>query len=128
MNNDTELKEKAFFCPTCGSASVNAPMLAGAEASCNTCTWRGPTHELALLRFDHGMGSPEQVAHNFMIEVRNLLTKNFAMEMGRMLMKWGFMPANETKLFARYMGAIARGISTAIVQERQAIDKERGHG
>jgi hypothetical protein len=48
--------------------------------------------------------------------------------MVRLLAAWGFLEELEPKAAARYIAAVAKGIVTAIADERQAIERERIHG
>jgi ribosomal protein L37AE/L43A len=35
------MKDFAYFCPACGTASVEASGLAGGVAKCDVCKWEG---------------------------------------------------------------------------------------
>ena len=131
-NPNNATPDKAWFCPACGSASVTASSLAGGAASCNTCTWRGAVEDLPTFFFTHDMGTPEEVFHAFFGDVRKLLGKHFATQIGQMLIKWGFMDAPDGKnnakvgrVLSRYVGSISRAAVTAIIAEREAMEKEK---
>lgn len=116
-------KTKAVFCPQCGAASVDRSLLGG-TASCKVCDWSGPEHELAAMPFEHGYGNDQELARAFFLDVRKLLGERFALEVGRMLMRWGFLPVAEPRLLARYLSAAARAIVQSIFEERTKLEKE----
>jgi hypothetical protein len=124
--------DKGSFCPACGSAQIESSELGG-PAKCLTCTWSGPSSQLNVYRFDHGHGSKEEVLLHFARDVRALLGKEMSLELGKLLLKWGFvsLPGNdkdEQKLFsrtvARYIGGAAQAIAKSVVETRAAIEKE----
>jgi len=118
--------DKASFCPACGCADVTTSTLAGGEASCNVCGWKGRVEDLAVFHFSHEMGSAEEVFRNFFLDVRSLITKSSAQQIGQLLLKWGFIDAPvDRKVFARYLGGIAQGIAKGVFETRQAIEKEK---
>jgi hypothetical protein len=133
-NPNNQPRDKGYFCPACGGANIVASALAGGDAKCNVCTWRGRVEELATFHFTHDMGSPEEVFKAFANDMRKILSRDFATVMGQMLIKWGFMDPPDPKTharivrtLARYMGAIAQGVCNAIIAERQKIEVEE-HG
>jgi hypothetical protein len=120
--------DKLYFCPACGSASVHASPLTGGNAACNICSWTGTTQELAALPFQHALGGPDDVYRAFFLDVRALLSKDFAIAIAHLLKKWGFLEELDPRVLARYIAAIAKGLATAVAEERQTIEKERIHG
>jgi hypothetical protein len=129
--NDNNPDDKARFCATCGSAYLTASELAGGEASCTVCGWKGRVEDLATFRFSHGMGSQEEVFRLFFLDIRKLLSKQFAQDAGVMLIKWGFIDAPDKKnvaavqqKFARYIAVIAKSIAEGVVRTRADIEKE----
>jgi hypothetical protein len=130
--NDTKPNAKALFCAGCGSADVTTPTLAGGVASCNVCGWKGAVEELAVFHFTHDLGSPEQVFQQFFLELRKLLSREFAQGIGQLLIKWGFLeqptPKNLSTVqqhLGRYVGGIAKAIAESVVKTRAAIEKEK---
>jgi hypothetical protein len=133
-NPNNQPTDKGYFCPSCGGANVTASALAGGDAKCNICTWKGRVEELATFHFTHDMGSPEEVFKAFFMDMRKVLARDFATVMGQMLIKWGFMDAPDkqnhariVRVLNRYMGAIARAVCEAIIAERQKMEREK-HG
>jgi hypothetical protein len=129
LNSATQ--DKAWFCPGCSSASIEASELGG-KAKCTTCTWTGTVDDLVTYRFTHGHASKEEILHHFALDVRNLLSKQIALEFGKMLLKWGFVSlptdSRDNKKFsqtiARYLGGAAQAIAKSVVETRAAIEKE----
>ena len=132
--NGANSTDKAWFCSTCGSADVSASELAGGEATCNVCGWKGKVDDLATFRFSHGMNSPDEVFRMFFLDVRKMLAAGLAQDIGQMLIKWGFLetpsPKNAVAVqrrLARYIAAIAKGIVDSIVRTRAEIEREQHH-
>lgn len=124
--------DRAWFCPACGCADVTASSLAGGNAKCNVCTWAGTVEELPTFLFTHDMGTPEEVFRAFFVDTRKLLGQHFATQFGHMLIKWGFLEAPNgknhavvVKTLSRYVGVITKAVVTAVVTERQAMEKEK---
>lgn len=133
-NDNKKPNDKAAFCAACGSADVNTSSLAGGEASCNVCGWKGRVEDLAIFHFTHDMGDPEAVFRQFFLEIRKLLSMQFAKDVGLMLIKWGFIEeptpknlASVQKMLARYVAGIAKAIAESIAKTRSDIEKET-HG
>lgn len=116
-------KAKAVFCPNCGAATVDRNLV-GQTASCRVCDWSGPEHELAALPFEHGFGGDEELARAFFLDVRKLLGQSFAIEIGRVLHRWGFLPVVDPRLLARYVSAAARAVVQSVFDERTKLEKE----
>jgi hypothetical protein len=130
--NENSSTDVARFCPACGSADVVTSTLAGGDAACNVCSWKGQVEDLHAFRFSHDLGTPEEVFRLFFLDIRKLLSRQFATEIGRLLIKWGFMDAPTAKNaalvqahLARYVGSIGRAIAESVVQTRAEIEKER---
>lgn len=119
------LKDKSFFCPTCQSPLVTASVLAGGDASCEACKWKGPNTELLGYKFESGFDSPEAILRAFAQDVKMLMAKNgTGIEIGRLIIKWGLVSKMDVPTLSRYVGAVARGIASAVLEERRAIEKE----
>lgn len=131
-NPNHQATDKAWFCPACASADITASTLAGGDAQCNTCTWKGAVEELPTFHFTHDMGTPEEVFRSFFLDVRKLLGQNFATQIGHTLIKWGFLeppdPKNHqaiVRTLSRYVGVITKAVVVAIIEERKAMEKEK---
>ena len=123
---NTGPNDKGRFCPTCGGADIVASELAGGDASCSICDWKGKVEELATFHFSHDMGSAEQVFQNFFLDVRAIFSSQRLTEIGKVLLKWGFLDLPiDKKLFARYIGAMAKAMTKAIFDTRKEVEKER---
>ena len=133
-NLNAATTDKAWFCPGCNSASVEASEMGG-TAKCRTCNWTGTVEDLLTYRFTHGHASKEEIFHHFSLDVRNLLSRQVAIELGKLLLKWGFvaLPAltrdnpKFSKAVARYIGAAAQAIAKSVVETRAVIESE-DHG
>jgi hypothetical protein len=130
MNNT---KEFSYFCPKCGSPSLEISQLAGGDASCKACKWKGQREDLAAMPIQHTMGSPEQILSAFTGEMMTMLAKFAATPIISMLNKWGFLSdandqENLKKLAARYMKSIGIAATKAVFEERETIEKEKVRG
>lgn len=130
-NDNLGMNDRALFCAVCGAADVTSSGLAGGEAGCNVCGWKGRVEELAALPFQHDMGSTDEVYRRFFLDLRKLLSTGFATDVGKVLIKWGFMEEPTAKNMkqvqqhlARYIAGIAKALATSIVQTRAEIEKE----
>lgn len=132
-DNASRPNDKARFCATCGGADITTSALAGGEASCNICGWKGAVEELATFHFSHDLGSPEEVFKHFFLDIRKLLGV-LATPLAITLVKWGFLeqPTAATaavvqKDLARYVAGIAKAIAESVTKTRADIEKERHH-
>jgi len=122
------MTEKSFFCPSCHSPMVKLSVLAGGEASCDGCGWKGDNKQLLGHEFDSGFTNPEEILKAFANDVKMLLARNgVGVELGRLILKWGFVQTVDAATLTRYMIAVARGIASAVMEERRTQEKERLH-
>ena len=126
---DLQDSSTAYFCPECGSPSLDLPLLTGGPATCKACKWTGKSQALLGLPFTHEHGTDESIALSLMSDLRVLLSKDLAVPFGRFLLKWGFLdnPIKPAQM-GRYLAAIATAVIKTIVEERQKMDMERGSG
>jgi hypothetical protein len=123
---------QGWFCPSCGGADVTASALAGGDARCNICSWKGKVEDMPTFHFSHDGGTPEEVLKRFFMDVRKLLAdRQFATAIGLMLIKWGFLtqPDSRTaaefgKHLSRYVGEAAKAIVQSVLKTRRDIEKE----
>ena len=121
----------AYFCGRCGSPSLDISELVG-TAKCNACDWAGSTGDLAAMPIEHEFGSSEKVIQALMGDMRVLLAKHLASPLLHFLMKWGFLgnknTANMRHEVGRYLAAMSRAMLTAVIEERQKMEKEKHNG
>lgn len=126
MNSNTTTTT-AYFCPECGSPSVTYGTLAGSQASCAACSWVGSVEGLLAHVFSHEHGTPDDVTQAFVNDVRRMYALT-AVDLGRLLLKWGFIGSADPKLLGRYIAAMAIASVTALLETRAALEKERLRG
>jgi len=135
-SNDNSLNDKVYLCPTCGSAAVNAAtILAGGASLCKKCGWEGKLEDLAVVPFGHDFESPEKMLHALALDLRGVMAGGFAVELGRVLVKWGFMSEltsdnkedkiRAVKALSRYIGASANAIAATWLTERMKMETEQ---
>ena len=100
----------------------------GALRRGDACGWKGRTEELLGYHFDSGFASSEAILQAFARDINLLLRKsNLALELGRLLLKWGFVTKVDARTLTRYVAAFARGVLVAVLEEREKIAKEDAH-
>lgn len=119
----------AYFCPECGSPSLQLPTLVGGVAECQACSWVGGQSDLVASPFKHDLGSSNEIAVLMAGDLRVLMAKEVGPPMALFLKKWGFLsePLNPKQL-ARYLSAASREMLVSILKERAAMEKERING
>ena len=128
------MSEMVYQCPGCGSPAVEFSNLVGGSARCNACRWEGVREDLLGTPFEHVLGTPEGIGFELLNDTRRLLSSPlFLGELGGFLSRWGFIDlslpkAVLVKTVTRYVSAIARAVLTAVIQERETIEKERANG
>lgn len=123
-----------YFCPECGSASLEKSELVGGMAECKACSWTGTTDQLLASPVPEGYEEQHQLFMDMLRDLRRLLAHN-AKDYGALLVKWGFADLQtgkkgyslNPKQFARYMSAIGRAMLTALIEEHQKMEAEK-HG
>lgn len=121
--------DSVLFCPQCMSATIDASSLIGGGASCRACLWKGKKEDCIHKSINHQFTSQEEIFRAFSRDVQLLVAEFGAVPIGRMLRKWGFLTDGpdgkpDATILTRYVRAIARGIASEIVKEREAIEKE----
>jgi DNA-directed RNA polymerase subunit RPC12/RpoP len=122
--------ELVYACPDCGSPLVDYSVLEGGEASCRACSWKGMKSDLLAVPFVNKFGTQEEVLQAIRSEWRGIFGK-FGTELGRFLVRWGFMavdttnPAATKAALTRYLTAMASASLVAVMQEREKQEKER---
>lgn len=116
------MKDTAYFCPNCGSPTIQRSSLAGGNASCDSCQWTGTSTDLHKVDFEHDFSSPDQVIERFAAEFKGVIGQHLALPLGSMLLKWGFLERDHLAAdLGIYMRAIAAAAAKAIFETRQGI-------
>jgi hypothetical protein len=119
----------ARLCPKCGVPwSSSIPSIQETPRSpmkCSACGWEGPKSELVVVPFSHQFSGDAEMAETLMKDLRNLLASTAAKNYGAFLLKWGFMDAPpQAAQLSRYLVAIAKAATNAILETRRAIVEE----
>jgi hypothetical protein len=108
---------------------VTLSALAGGEAKCEaSCGWRGRNEDLIGYHFESGFANPEEILKSFAQDIKMLLAREgVGIKLGQLIIKWGFVTTVDVPTLSRYIGAVARGIAAAVLEERRQIEKEKQH-
>lgn len=120
------MKDHVFFCPACGGPSIETSELAGGAASCQTCDWRGSREDLMKVPLEHSFSSQEEMLTRFITQVASTIAKTSAVELGRVLLQWGFLDEkNIQKELQSYIRNIAVSAARSVVETRQHLEMAR---
>lgn len=117
-------KETAYFCPTCGSPSLEMSVLVGGNAKCSSCGWAGPNSDLLAHSFEHDLGDAQQQTEIFVRDVTNVLVKLGAKDLGKLLAKWGFLDVSNKDAkyhLQAFMLEAGKALAVSFVETRQKI-------
>ena len=121
------MESAAYFCPECGAASIEySSSVIGGLASCRICGWAGAAKDLLSYSFQQSTGTPDEAMQGMLNDMRSAYASS-AQHFAAVLRKWGFIEAGPgmAKQATRYVAAMARASFMAIIQTREAIEKER---
>ena len=140
INTGQETPDVVKFCPECGSPSIQEKTigiftgdLGKVTCVCTACEWVGTVADLLVVPFSHELGGKDNIVRELMGGLRVTLAKYCAVPIASYLIKWGFLdktldePVLNRQL-ARYMTAISKAVLTAIIVEREQLEKERVSG
>lgn len=116
--------ERAYFCPKCGSPSLDMSVLVGGDATCKSCDWKGKNVDLLAHSFEHDLGSHEQMTEIFVWEVINTLARIGSIQFGRLLSKWGFVDLESpdiSKELRMYMWKAGKAVAVSFIETRESI-------
>lgn len=120
------MKDFAYFCPACGTSSVESSMLAGGAASCAICHWEGKREELLALPLEHQFSGQEEMLKTFITQLSNVMSKSAAMGIGRVLLQWGFItlgkPEETTEELKKYIRAMMVAAAGAVIETRRQLE------
>lgn len=125
-------RDVAYFCPECGSSSLEYSELSGGMAVCKVCEWTGAREKLVAYTFQHDFTDSTEALRHMMNDVRYIYAAASKM-FGEFLLKWGFLDYKQTKKgmdintkqLARYMASAAQATLKSVFEVRQKIEKER---
>jgi len=122
-------QEQVRQCPLCGATSVDYSVLAGGEAKCRACKWKGTTEQLIIADIEHIYGTRDGIGMALSNDMRRLFSNPaFGQDLVRFLVKWGFMQLTgdnkkDTQTAARYISSIASACLMSVIGEREKIEK-----
>jgi hypothetical protein len=120
------MKDVAYFCPACGSPSVDASPLAGGGASCSVCSWAGTREQLLLVPLEHDFSSQEEMVLRFVRQLASIIAAGAGKEIGSMLLKWGFIDEKHVQeQLGAYIKAMAVAAAKSVVETRAALEVAR---
>lgn len=120
------MKENVYFCPACGSPSLEVSSLAGGASSCKSCPWTGTREELAEVPIEHAFMSQEEMVMRFVRQLSGAIAASSAQELGRVLLQWGFVDEKQlTQDLSAYIKAMALAATKAALETRQHLERAR---
>lgn len=121
--------DKAYFCPSCGSASLSISALAGGECDCLNCPWVGVKEDLDVYIFQHESGSNDEMLLQFASDFKTLIGRHVAAPLAKLLFKWGFFTTNPPapEELTRYAIAVGKASVQAILAVKKELEAERVH-
>jgi hypothetical protein len=124
------MKDFAYFCPACGSPSVEASSLAGGDATCDVCSWGGRREELVALPLEHHFQSQDEMLTTFIKQLANVMAKAAALPIGRVLLQWGFLsnnPKEMTEDLKHYIRSMVVHAAGAVISTRQHLERAKAN-
>ena len=128
------VEESCYLCPTCGTSSVDYGELVGSQASCRICKWSGSKEDLINAPFAHTQGGSVGISLELFNDLRRVISVTaFMLPFSHFLERWGFIDRSASKAelvrsLSRYTSAVARSMIKAVIEEREAIEKEAHRG
>jgi hypothetical protein len=119
-----------YFCPECGSPSIERSLISNTTSSCRACSWAGASDRVVAMPVS---GDSASLIVSLVGDLRTLMGQEMGLVLLRFFVKWGFISEATEKTvmsrqLARYLAAAARGIITALFEERQKMEVERNVG
>lgn len=120
------MKDVAYFCPSCGTSSVDVSSLAGGDASCSICGWAGKREDLLHVPLEHDFASQEEMVLRFIKQVAGVIAQNCAKDLGALLLKWGFLDEKRIKKeLESYIRGMAVASAKSVIDTRKAFEVAR---
>lgn len=116
----------AYFCPACGSPSLEISVLAGGVSSCKACPWTGSKDELVAVPTGIDGLAQEDLIHRFVAQLSSTFAKSSAKEVALVLLRWGFIDQeNLQEDLKSYIKAMAIASTKAVLETRQQLERAR---
>lgn len=120
------MKDTVFFCPACGSPSLEVSGLEGGDCACKACLWTGSREELAVVPIEHDALSQEELVIKFVNSLAMTFAKSTASEVGRLLLQWGFLREESlNEDLSAYMKSMAVAAARSVLETRQFLERVR---
>lgn len=127
------MQAQVYFCPRCGSTSLELPAFPGGNVDCKACDWQGVSRDLLTTSFTHEHGTDTELIKRFMGELRVTLARDSSKGIGLILHKWGFIDTMRTgggeiinpDSLSRYMTAISKATLEAILTVREELEAKK---
>jgi hypothetical protein len=125
-------KDVAYFCPECGSASIEYSGLVGGMATCQVCKWMGSREQMVGYAFQHDFADGDEAVQFMLNDLRKVFAAASKLY-GEFLMKWGFLDMKQTKRgvelntkqLSRYVASMALATFKSILETRNKMEQER---
>lgn len=126
--------DAAYFCPSCGSPTLESEHMVGAilapdastPVSCRACKWTGTRQELAAVPILHEFTGSEEMVRQMVLDLRRVLVKTFTPTFGPFLLKWGFLDQPvRTEQLGRYTVAVVSAVMRAVIAEKDREMQEK---
>ena len=116
-------QDEVYVCPQCQSPALDLGNI-GDDVRCRKCGWGGKVKDTIAAPFQNPFSSQQQATEQFVKDIGMWVVETGAIELGRVLIKWGFMDRKnpDPKVLGRYATAIAKAVAIAILREREAIE------
>lgn len=110
-----------YICPKCGSAAVDIPLVLGGSCRCRACNFTGERTDFPGATVDAPFGGVDTLFDQFAMDVRDAVSKDMAVPLGRILVKYGFMNnPPQVQEMSMYLSAIAKSLAKAMIETREA--------
>ncbi len=117
-----------YICPKCESPTVDVPALVGGTFVCRACGHTGTSADFPGIVAAAPLGAEDAALNAFASDIKDVVAKDIAVPLGRILVKYGFVSNPPTvPEMSRYLSAIAASLAKSMIltQEADVIAKAR---